>query len=175
MNTRHSQQPRTNLLFIGLLFMVLVGCQAFQPKAPGELAMLEQDFTAIWDAYNHCMAGTDIQEIYLNLQILHSAPKPISLEDSPIPLPKFLKELTTARSSRLAVDPRAMAASCSLHLAEIAQQSADLYLAMHIFQTMPTKYPESQYAFYVTKANQAIEKFSSVRPAALSSEDTLVH
>ncbi len=136
--------------------------------------MEDQHFLDTWDAYNYCMEGSDIQQMLANLQLLDSAPKPISLDDSPIPIPLFLKKLSSARSSRLAVDPRAMAASCSIHLAEVAQQSADSYTALLTLQSIIKNYPEPQYAFYVTKANQAIEQFSSVRPASLSSQNALV-
>jgi hypothetical protein len=171
---RHSQPVLIKLFLAVLLSILLVGCQGLQPKIQGELAMEDQDFLGIWDAYNHCMGGSDIRQMHANLQVLHSAPKPISLNDSPIPVPSFLKNLSAARSSRLAVDPRAMAASCSIHLAEIAQQSADWHTAIQTFQSILKNYPEPQYAFYVTKANQAIEQFSSVRPVSLFPEDSLV-
>lgn len=174
MNTKLSQPTIFNILLAGMLFLALEGCQAFQPKAPGELAMLEQDFVDIWDTYNHCMSGSDIQEMSADLHLLGSAPKPISLDDSPIPVPRFIKKLSSTRSSRLAVDPRAMAVSCSIHLAEVAQQSADWYTAFHTFQSIIKNYPEPRYAFYVEKANLAIEQFSSVRPASLFSQDALV-
>jgi outer membrane protein assembly factor BamD (BamD/ComL family) len=67
-----------------------------------------------------------------------------------------------------------MAVSCSIHLAEVAQQSANWHTAFHTFQSIIKNYPEPQYAFYVAKANLAIEQFSSVRPASLSSQDALV-
>jgi len=164
----------SNFLLTALLFITITGCQGFQPKTPGELAMEDQDFMGIWDAYNHCMTEYDIQQMQSNLHLLTSAPKPISLNDSPIPVPKFLKNLSAARNSRLAVDPRAMAASCSIHLAEVAQQSADWHTALQVFQSIIKNYPEPQYAFYVTQANQAMEQFSSVRPASLSSQNALV-
>jgi hypothetical protein len=109
-----------------------------------------------------------------NLEILDSAPEPISLDDSPIPIPKFIKKLSSKRNSRLAVDPRAMAAACSIHLGEVAYQSADWDTALRTFQTIMENYPEPQYAFYVSKASQAIEQFSSVQPVSLSSHDSLV-
>ena len=174
LHTRVSQQTLMNLLLTALVSIGLLGCQGFQLKAPGELAMKDQHFLEIWDAYNQCMDGSDFQQMQANLQVLDSAPKPISLDDSPIPVPLFLKTLTSDRSSRLAVDPRAMAASCSIHLAEVAQQSADSYMAFPTFQSIIKNYPEPQYAFYVTKANQAIEHLSSVLPTSLSSHDALV-
>ena len=174
MNTKLLQPTIFNIILAGMLFLILEGCQAFHPKVPGELAMLEQDFVDIWETYNHCMSGSDIQEMSADLHLLSSAPQPISLDDSPIPVPRFIKKLSSARNSRLAVDPRAMAVSCSIHLAEVAQQSADWYTAFHTFQAIIKNYPESQYAFYVAKANLAMEQFSSLRPASLSFQDTLV-
>jgi hypothetical protein len=41
-------------------------------------------------------------------------------------------------------------------------------------QSIIENYPEPQYAWYVTKASQAIEHYSSVRPTSLSSHDSLV-
>jgi hypothetical protein len=173
MNFKFHNFPYTFLL-TGIFSLFLVGCQGLQPKAPGELALEDQDFLGIWDAYTHCMAGSDLQKMSDNLRILDSAPKPISLDDSPIPVPSFLKRLSSARSSRLAVDPRAMSASCSIHLAEVAQQSADWYTALHTLESIITKYPEPRYAFYVTKANEAINQFSAIRPVSLSLRDSLV-
>lgn len=173
MITGFSVSLRIKFLLVGLLSVAFLGCQGLQPKSYGELAMDDQDFLGIWDIYNLCMDGSDIQHIQANLQVLASAPKPISLDDSPIPVPAFLKKLSSARSSRLAVDPRAMAASCSIHLAEVAQLSADWPTALHTFQAILKDYPERQYAFYVTKANQALEQFTTVQPVSLSTQESL--
>ncbi len=163
------------LLGITIISLSVVGCQSFQPKSPGELALKNHDFIGLWDSYNDCLTGSTTQEMQEHLSILYSAPKPISLDDSPIPVPKFLKNLSSTRNSRLAVDPRAMAASCSIHLAEFAQQSADWDTSLRIWQSIIENYPEPQYAFYVSEASQAIEKFSSIRPVSLSSRDSFIH
>ena len=174
MTTRFSFPTRMKLILVGLLSLAFLGCQGLQPKSYGELAMEDQDFLGIWNAYNRCMEGSAIPGIQANLHVLASAPKPISLDDSPIPVPAFLKKLSSVRGSRLAVDPRAMAASCSIHLAEMAQLSADWPTALHTFQAILKDYPEPQYAFYVTKANQAIEQFTTIRPVSLSIQETLI-
>ncbi len=163
------------LLGFCLISLGLLGCQSLQPKNPGELAIKNQAFISLWDEYNHCLSGSNTQEMQRNLEALHSAPKPISLDDSPIPVPKFIKNLSSTRNSRLAVDPRAMAASCSIHLAEMAYQSADWDTSLRTLQSIVENYPEPQYAFYVSEASKAIEEFSSVRPASSSSHDSLVH
>lgn len=163
------------LLLGGAVLVLLTGCQSLQPSTRGELNLPEGDFVGLWDAYNFCMVSQDLSEIRNNLSILQAAPKPISLNESPIPVPKFIRELTSLRSSRLAVDPRAMAASCAIHLAEVAQFSSDWDSAYRVLETMATDFPEPQYAYYVTKANKTLEQLnSSVRPVALSPRDALV-
>ena len=158
-----------------LLIVSLVGCQSFTPEKPGELALKNDGFIGLWDAYNDCLNGSNTQHMQKNLQVLHEAPKPLSLDDSPISIPDFLKELASTRNSRLAVDPRAMAASCSIRVAEVAQQSGDWATSLLAFQDTVKKFPEPQYAFYVSKATQAIEQFSGIIPVSLSSNDTLLH
>ena len=174
MNNPPNKRNLIGLLAFCLITFSLVGCQSLHVKNPGELGIENHAFISLWDTYNHCLTGSNTQEMQRNLEILHSAPKPISLDDSPIPVPKFIKELSSKRNSRLAVDPRAMAASCSIHLGEVAYQSADWDTALRTFQTIMENYPEPQYAFYVSKASQAIEQFSSVQPVSLSSHDSLV-
>ena len=175
MNYPPNTRNLVNLLaLLGLITLGSVGCQSLQVKNPGELAIENPAFISLWDTYNHCLTGSNTEEMQRSLEILHSAPKPISLDDSPIPVPKFIKKLSSTRNSRLAVDPRAMAASCSIHLGEVAHQSADWDTALRTFQTIVENYPEPQYTFYVSRASQAIEQFSSVQPVSLSSHDSLV-
>ena len=160
--------------FAGVMFILLVGCQSFQPSAPGELAIKEGDFVGLWDAYNFCMVGRNIAQIQGNLTELKSAPRPISLNESPIPIPTFIKQWTSSRSSRLAVDPRAMAASCSIHLAEVAQHNQNFEAAYRILETMSSDFPEPQYAYYVAKANQTLEQLhSSFHTVSFSPQDAI--
>ena len=156
----------------GLALSLLVGCQNFQTSAPGELALQEGDFLGLWDTYNYCMVGRDISQLQANLTVLEAAPKPISLHESPIPIPSFIKELSSSRSSRLAVDPRAMAVSCSIHLADVARQTQNFETAYRALENIATNYPEPQYAFYVAKAHDTLEQLnSSFRSVSLSSKE----
>ena len=171
MNKRFITNSKEILLFLACL--ILVGCQGFQPTNPGELALENDGFIGLWDTYNACLNGSNTQDMKQNLQALHSAPKPLSLDGSPISVPDFIKELASTRNSRLSVDPRAMAASCSIRVAEVAQQSGDWETSLLVFQDTVKNFPEPQYAFYVSKATQAIEQFSGIIPVSLSSSDTL--
>ena len=162
------------LLGMTLLCLSLIGCQSLQPVNPGELALKNDDFLGLWSAYNHCQEGSNAQEMQKHLEILLAAPTPISLDDSPIPIPQFIKKLSEMRNSRLAVDPRAMAASCAIHLAETSRQVSDWTTSLQTYQSIVDNFPQPQYAFYVSEASRAIEEFSSVQPASLSSRDSLV-
>ncbi len=159
------------ILGLSLYVFALIGCQSFQPKSSGELALENHDFLGLWDSYNSCLSSHDLQTIRENLLALHAAPRPISLDDSPIPVPKFLKNLSTHRSSRLAVDPRAMSASCSIHLAETAKQSNDWNTALLTLKDVLKDYPEARYAYYTTQAQMALEQFHTTRPASFSPPD----
>ena len=174
MNNPLNKKNLIRLFALGLITLSFVGCQSLQVKDPGELAIENHTFIGLWDTYNHCLTGSNTQEMQRNLQILHSAPQPISLDDSPIPVPQFIKKLSSTRNSRLAVDPRAMAASCSIQLAKVARQSADWETSLRTWQSILDNYPEPQYAFYVSEATQAIQQFSSALPVSLSSHDSLV-
>ena len=162
------------LLSILLCVWAFIGCQSFQPKHSGELALKNHDFLDLWESYNSCLTSRDLNSIRESLLALDAAPRPISLEDSPIPVPKFLKNLSTHRSSRLAVDPRAMSASCSIHLAETAKQSNDWNTALLTLKEVLKDYPEARYTYYTTKAQMALEQFHTTLPASLSSQDLLV-
>ncbi len=66
-----------------------------------------------------------------------------------------------------------MAASCSIRVAEVAQQSGDWETSLLVFQDTVNNFPEPQYAFYASKAAQALEQFSGVIPVSLSSNNAL--
>lgn len=170
-----ASKRRLRILFaIGLLSLNFMGCQSLQPKNSGELALKNHDFIDLWDTYTDCRSGSIPQEMESNLETLHSAPKPMSLDDSPIPVPKFIKKLSSARNSRLAVDPRAMTAACAIHLAETSRQTADWDTSLRTYQFIVENFPEPQYGFYVSEASQAIKEFSSIQTVALPSRDSLV-
>ncbi len=160
--------PLFHIASLALCLGVLVGCQGLQPKNPGELALENNDFLELWESYNSCLTSRDLSRIQHELSTLASAPRPISLDDSPFPVPRFLKNLTTHRSSRLAVDPRAMAASCSIHLAHTARDYDDWNTALLTLKNLLQDYPEPRYAFYTTKAQTELENLSTIQPASLS-------
>ena len=121
----------------------------------------------LWDTYNNCVTDHNPLQMQEYAQELTEAPRPISLHHSPIPLPKFLKNLASNRGSRLAVDPRAMAASCALQAGQIAWETGHYVLAQDLLQSVIDNYPEPEYDYYVAEAHTAIQLVPSLRNASL--------
>lgn len=153
---------------VGILSLVLfTGCQSFQPTERSELALEDSEFMGLWSMYNRCVTDQDPLQMKDYILKLTEAPRPISIHHSPIPLPKFLKNWTSHRASRLSVDPRAMAASCSLLAGEAAWKTGHLELARDLLQAVIEGYPEAEYAYYVEEARHTIQQVPTIRNVSL--------
>ncbi len=159
---------RNLCLSIGLTALVLLsGCQSLQPIEKGELSLPDAEFMGLWATYNDCIVDQDPLHMKEYVLQLTDAPRPISIHHSPIPLPRFLKNWTSNRGSRLSVDPRAMAASCALQAGTTAWKTGHYILAQDLLQSIIDEYPEAEYAYYVSQARSTILQVPSFRNAAL--------
>ena len=150
-----------------LSLLMLSGCQGLQPTAKGELSLQDSEFMGLWDTYNQCMVDQNPLQMRDYAVKLAEAPRPISIQHSPIPLPKFLVNLTSNRGSRLSVDPRAMTASCVLQAGQTAWKTGDYALAHNLLQSIINEYPEIEYAYYVSEARTTILQVPSLRNVSL--------
>ncbi len=148
--------------------LLLSGCQSFQPTEKGELSLQDSEFMGLWNTYNQCMVGQNPIQMQKYVTQLREAPRPVSIHHSPIPLPKFLVNWTSDKSSRLSVDPRAMTASCALQAGERAWKTGNYFLAHDILQSIINEYPEAEYAYYVSEAREAISQVPSLRNVSLA-------
>jgi len=153
---------------LSLLFLLLFsGCQSLQPTEKSELSLPDSEFMDLWTLYNDCVVNQNPHQMQEYVAQLSEAPGPITIHHSPIPLPKFLKNWTSARSSRLSVDPRAMAVSCALQAGQAAWQSGQYLLAQDLLESIIENYPEPEYAYYLSEARTTILQIPSFRNAAL--------
>ncbi|GJL55261.1 MAG: hypothetical protein NPIRA02_23930 [Nitrospirales bacterium] len=154
---------------VGLFLLVLLsGCQSFQPTEKSELSLQDSEFMGLWTLYNDCVVDRNPLQMQAYVDQLSKAPGPITIHHSPIPLPKFLKNWTSARGSRLSVDPRAMAVSCALQAGQAAWQTGSYVLAQDLLQSIIDEYPEPEYAYYVAEAKSAIRQIPSFRSVSLT-------
>lgn len=140
------------------LLMVLGGCQSMQ--SPDKPALLDNAaFMSLWDTYRHCQAGVDIDAMHEDVQHLTSAA--LSQEqparDLPFPLPEFVKRVVAQPAPRLAADPKAMVASCTLATGRAALRAERFDLATGLFQTVLRNHRQPEYAYYADQARIGLE------------------
>lgn len=145
------------------LLMVLEGCRSMQlPDKPASLD--NAAFMHLWNAYRHCQAGMDVDTMRGDVQQLTRAA--LSQEqparDLPFPLPDFVKRVVVQPAPRLAADPKAMAASCSLSTGHVALRAERLDLATDLFRAVLQNHPQPEYAYYVDQARIGLEQVDRV-------------
>ncbi|MGH7260501.1 MAG: hypothetical protein ACREI9_07440, partial [Nitrospiraceae bacterium] len=82
--------------------------------------------------------------------------------DLPFPLPDFVKRVVVQPAPRLAADPKAMAASCSLSTGHVALRAERLDLATDLFRAVLQNHPQPEYAYYVDQARIGLEQVDRV-------------
>jgi hypothetical protein len=104
---------KSAVIALGLV-MSLGGCQGAQvARTPASLD--NAGFMTAWDAYRHCQAGTNVDIMRHEMQQLTRAASAQESADSLSAfLPNFVKRVMDKPASRLAADPKAMAAACAL-------------------------------------------------------------
>ena len=75
-------------------------------------------------------------------------------------------------SSRLSVDPAAMAAACALRAGQVAQGTGQRLVAEEMFQMVITKFPQPPYRYYVAQAQRSLERLHSTGRATFSTHAT---
>ncbi len=149
MNTRTDIKLAT--LALGLVTL-LGGCQG-APLVPPTVLMDNAAFMSAWDIYRHCHIGTDVDTMRTEMQQLaRAASAQESASNPPIPLPDFMKRVMAKPASRLAADPKAMAAACALSTGQAALYVERMDLAAEMFRAVLKNQSQPEYAYYVDQA-----------------------
>lgn len=143
---------------VGLIYLIVLasGCQSVKPV---EKAGLNDNntFMSLWERYRHCKSETDPEATRADAQHLTEvALRPLP-KTGEIPLPKIIQRMVAEPIPRLAVDPKAMAADCSLHTGEVALEAGRLDVADEMFRSV-LRYPESSYSYYVARARAGLDQ-----------------
>ena len=148
---------------LGLLMSVsLTGCLLL-PRAVHPPASLDNvTFMELWQMYRECEQGESaprMAEMAVRLrQMAGREANAIPAPNWPPMLARHVEELP----SRLAVDPAAMAAACSLYTGQAALLAGSLELATELFEAV-LRFPESKYLYYVTNARLGLSKVDQAR------------
>ena len=143
-------------MFVGFI-PLLFGCQtgnAVKPDSGG--------FMNLWNTYAHCHAETDLEQLKHDASVLSAAAnQSLSAETFVIPLPGQIERLVTTPSARLAVDVKAMAASCSLRAGQAAVNMGKIDIARSLLQSILDYHPEADYAYYSMQAKSMLLELDS--------------
>jgi hypothetical protein len=148
---------------------LLAACSFFSgPSRQGEPA--QQSVMSLWDLYRDCRGSSDVEKTLSAARELRQ-----SADLQPVPtteLPAGLDGLVSKQPVRTTVDPKAMAASCTLQAARASMEAGRHEEAQQLLYAVMRNYPESEYAFYVERARGWIMDLPAgdptVEPAAPS-------
>ncbi|MER3424200.1 MAG: hypothetical protein C4293_14250 [Nitrospiraceae bacterium] len=142
------------ITLIGLTVLVS-GCQTAKPLEKTGL-IDNTAFMGLWKTYRHCKAGVDPEVMRADAQHLTQVAHQPTPKTGEIPLPKVIQQMVAEPIPRLAVDPKAMAAACSLYTGRVALEIGRLDVADEMFRLV-LKYPETSYPYYVAQARAGLD------------------
>jgi hypothetical protein len=140
--------------------LLAAGCQGFQssgqtsaPRSPSVMSM--------WDLYRHCQSSGDVESVLTAAKQLQQS---ADTHVGPAPeVPKTLDRFVTKQPVRTTVDPKALAASCTLQAARTSLSAGRGQEAEQLLHAVVSSYPESEYTFYVAQAKVWIEELHGQR------------
>jgi hypothetical protein len=117
----------------------------------------------LWNTYAHCQSSANLEELRKDSTLLTSVAMKTTVPGGfVVPLPGKLEKMVTTPSARLAVDVKAMAASCALRAGQVAVSLQKFDEATPLLQGILANHPESDYAYYVSQAKSILASMNTV-------------
>lgn len=152
---------KKSILTVAALAFLMIGCQSNQPVK--QSALDNGNFMGLWKTYSGCQNTNDFDLLKRSAVILRTAAKrSLSNDTFVLPLPGKIGQFVAEPSPRLAVDVKAMSASCSLRAGQAAVQARQTDIAKELLHDILEYHPESDYAFYSVQAKAIL---SELEPA----------
>lgn len=152
---RRNHDMRRTTVAISLV-VLLSGCQTV-PLSETAAPLDNVTFMRAWDIYRHCQVSRDVEVMRADLkQLIQAATVQASATDKSLLLPDFFSRIIAKPVQRLAVDPKAMAASCALSTGQAALREERIDLAIELFRTVLSNHAQPEYAFYRDQARTGL-------------------
>lgn len=149
---------------IGSLLGVMLLVSGCHTGAPVKTAGLDNPgFMNLWGTYTHCKSTSDIAETQLDMgKLTNAALASQGDEGFVLPMPQQLERLVTTPANRLAVDVRAMAASCSLHAGHVAFGHGRIDLAREALTGVITLHKQNNEPnYYLAQAHKLLSEIET--------------
>lgn len=147
-----------------IVLFLLTACQDLSPLDRW-MAQPVPSIMPFWDAYQRCMTTTDADVLVQSVAQLENT----ILEGLEPPDWMTTWGGHVARQPlRVAVDPRALSAACTIRTASVMADRARLAEAVTFFQRVIVRYAGRELAYYVEQAKEAMAMLPSAEPALLA-------
>ena len=149
-----------------IIFVILplwTACSLFSgPSRQSEPS--PQSVMPLWELYRDCQGSRDVETtLSAAKELRQSADRQIiSASDLPAGLDGFVRK----QPVRTTVDPKAMAASCTLQAARASMDAGRHEEAKQLLYSVMRNYQEAEYAFYVERAKIWMRDLPAADPHA---------
>jgi hypothetical protein len=136
----------------------LSGCQVIQAfdrtHAPSEAS-----FLSMWNLYSQCRSRSDVDQMWQDAQQLHQRIRVLDhAAQAAHLLPDSIEQALAEPPPRLAVDPKAMAADCTLLAGQAAQNAGHGRFAAEMFRFVLFNFSQPRYAYYRSQARRGLNQ-----------------
>lgn len=155
------RENRRRLVLVLILLLTLSGCDT--SRAPSRSILSDNGrFMDLWSTYTHCFQGEDLDAMRTDAQRLIQAAHTIGFIEDPTPR-ESRESVPLEPTIRLAVDPAAMAAACTLHAGQAAREMGRLYVAREMFHTIVIHFSQPCFQYYAAQARLGLERLDVAR------------
>ena len=151
-----------NRLILLSTLPLVAACSLFSGPSR-ESESVHQSVMSLWELYRNCQGSRDVEgALSAARQLRQSA----DLQVVPATeLPAGLDGFVGKQPVRTTVDPKAMAASCTLQAARASMEAGRHEEAHQLLHAVLRNYPESEYAFYVERARMWMKDLPAGDPS----------
>jgi hypothetical protein len=151
--------------------MLLAGCQTTPPTVKSSY-LDNAAFMNLWRTYRDCESGIDLESMQVAARRLNQvARNPSLLKPAAVPLPKAIQHWVSDPPIRLAVDPKSMAAACSLYTGQAALVAGRHDLAHEMFSAILAE-SDSPSSYYAEQARAGLAQATIGIHAAVTSSQS---
>jgi hypothetical protein len=160
-------------LLLGGLVLFLGGCQSFDktgllsfgsaPALKAEATFDNVGFMDLWTTYSSCQSGVDLISMKKAvIRLTTAVDRQVAAQQAVPPLLAPIQQFVSPQPTRLAVDPQAMAAACTLYTGQTAMTMGQPEVAAEMFYSVLLKHSHDDYRYYTKQAQIGLSQLGVV-------------
>ena len=147
-----------------LFTILLSGCHGLSLlERPSENALIP--IMPLWERYKQCQASTNPEEL---LSMVEQFERTTLTGAEPPSWMRPLGHHVMNQPPRVAVDPKALGAACTLRAAELLVKAERMAEAEVLYRQVLVRYSNPDWIYYVDRAKEALVRISGSLPTVLA-------